>query len=137
VIEPGEVRVTIEQMIFGATRQRREPVNEEANRVLIELEQEFDLLRLRARRVSLEQEATRLAEEQESLRNDLGPPAAAPPGPSASSLKSPWMRGLWRAVTKRVVIWQLELRRAGLADEARRLVILEEDIKFAMRLGRR
>ena len=129
--------MTIGQMIFGATRQSREPVNEEANRVLIELEQEFDLLRLRARRVTLEQEATRLAEEQESLRSDLGPPVAAPPDQSSSPLKSPWMRGLWRQMTKRVAIWRLELRRVGLADEARRLVILEEDIKFAMRLGRR
>ena len=129
--------MTIEKMIFGATRQIREPVNEEANRVLIELEQEFDLLRLRARRVSLEQEATRLAEEQESLRNDPGLPDAAPSGPSTSPVKSPWMRGLWSTVTKRVAIWRLELRRVGLADEARRLVILEGDIKFAMRLRRR
>jgi hypothetical protein len=123
-------------MMF-ATRQSQEPLNEEANRVLIELEQEFDLMRLRARRVSLEQEATRLAREQESMRNDLGLPVASPVGTSGSPVKNPWIRGLLRKVTARVAIWRLELRRVGLADEARRLVILEGDIKFALRLGRR
>jgi hypothetical protein len=53
-----------------ATRQSQEPVNAEANRFLVELEQQFDLMRLRARRASLEQEERRVAEEQESLRND-------------------------------------------------------------------
>jgi hypothetical protein len=120
-----------------ATSQSQERLNGEANRVLIELEQEFDLMRLRARRVSLEQEATRLAGKQESMRDGLGLPVASPGGTSGSPVKNPWIRGLWRKVTARVAIWRLELRRVGLADEARRLVILEGDIKFALRLGRR
>ena len=120
-----------------ATRKSQEPVNAEANRFLFELEQEFDLMRLRARRTTLEQEETRLAEEQESLSNDLRLPVASSIGPSEAPAENGWMRGWWRAVATRVAIWRLEMRRVGLAGEMRRLVLLEEDIEFAQRLRRR
>ena len=120
-----------------ATRRSQEPVNAEANRFLFELEQEFDLMRLRARRASLEQEETRLAEEQEFLRNDLRPPVTSTVGPSESPADNGWMRGWWHAVATRVAVWRLELRRVGLAEEVRRLVLLEGDIEFALRLKRR
>ena len=112
-----------------ATRQSQEAVNAEANRFLFELEQEFDLMRLRARRASFEQEEMRLVEEQESLSNDLRP--------SQSPADNGWMRGWWHAVATRVAVWRLEFRRAGLAEEVRRLVLLEGDIEFALRLKRR
>jgi hypothetical protein len=76
-----------------ATRKSQGSVNAEANRFLFQLEQEFDLMRLRARRASLEQEETRLAEEQESLRNDLRPPVTSTVGPSESPADNGWMRG--------------------------------------------
>ncbi|MBA2534762.1 MAG: hypothetical protein H0V21_07105 [Rubrobacter sp.] len=120
-----------------ATRQSQEPVNAEANRFLFELEQNFDLMRLRARRTILEQEETHLAEEQESLRNDLRLPVASSIGPSEAPAENGWMRGWWRAVATRVAIWRLEIRRVGLAGEMRRLALLEEDIEFAQRLRRR
>jgi hypothetical protein len=116
--------VTREVVMF-ATRRSQEPVNAEANRFLFELEQQFDLMRLKARREILEQEEMHLAEEQESLRNDLKLPVASSVGA--------W----WRAVATRVAIWRLKLRREGLAEEARRLVLLEGDIEFALRLRRR
>jgi hypothetical protein len=128
--------VTREVVMF-ATRKSQEPVNAEANRFLFELEQEFDLMRLRARRASLEQEETRLAEEQEFLRNDLRPPVTSTVGPSESPADNGWMRGWWHAVATRVAVWRLELRRVGLAEEVRRLVLLEGDIEFALRLKRR
>jgi hypothetical protein len=128
--------VTREVVMF-ATRQSQEPVNAEANRFLFELEQEFDLMRLRARRTTLEQEETHLAEEQESLRNDLRLPVESSVGPSEAPAGNGWMRGWWRAVATRVAIWWLEIRRVGLAGEMRRLVLLEEDIEFALRLRRR
>ena len=120
-----------------ATRKSQGSVNAEANRFLFELEQEFDLMRLRARRASLEQEETRLAEEQEFLRNDLRPPVTSTVGPSESPADNGWMRGWWHAVATRVAVWRLELRRVGLAEEVRRLVLLEGDIEFALRLKRR
>jgi len=123
-------------MMF-ATRQSQEPVNAEANRFLFELEQEFDLMRLRARRTTLEQEETRLAEEQESLSNDLRLPVDTLIRSSGAPTENGWMRGWWRAVAMRVAIWRLEMRRVGLAGEMRRLVLLEEDIEFAQRLRRR
>jgi hypothetical protein len=120
-----------------ATRQSPEPVNAEANRFLFDLEQEFDLMRLRSRRASLEQEEARLAEEQEYLRNDLRPPVTSTVGPSESPADNGWRRGWWHAVATRVAVWRLELRRVGLAEEVRRLVLLEGDIEFALRLKRR
>ena len=119
-----------------ATRQSQEPVNAEANRFLFELEQNFDLMRLRARRTILEQEETHLAEEQESLRNDLRLPVDSSVRPSETPAENGWMRG-WRAVATRVAIWRLGIRRVSLAEEVRRLVLLEGDIEFAQRLRRR
>ena len=120
-----------------ATRRSQEPVNAEANLFLFELEQQFDLMRLRARREILEQEEMHLAEEQESLRNDLKLPVASSVGASETPATNGWMRGWWRAVATRVAIWRLKLRREGLAEEARRLVLLEGDIEFALRLRRK
>ena len=120
-----------------ATRQNLEPVNVEASRFLFELEQEFDLMRLRARRTILEQEERRLVEEQETLKNDLGLPGASPVGPSEAPAENGWIRGWWRIVATRAAIWRLEIRRSGLAEEERRLAVLEEDIEFALRLIRR
>jgi hypothetical protein len=128
--------VTREVVMF-ATRRSQEPVNAEANRFLFELEQQFDLMRLKARREILEQEEMHLAEEQESLRNDLKLPVASYVGASEAPATNGWMRGWWRAVATRVAIWRLKLRREGLAEEARRLVLLEGDIEFALRLRRR
>jgi hypothetical protein len=120
-----------------ATRQSEESVNAEANRFLFDLEQDFDLMRLRARRTILEQEETHLAEEQESLRNDLRPPVDSSVGPSETPAGNGWMRAWWRAVATSVAIWRLGIRRAGIAEEIRRLVLLEGDIEFALRLRRR
>jgi hypothetical protein len=128
--------VTREVVMF-ATRRSQEPVNAEANRFLFELEQQFDLMRLKARREILEQEEMHLAEEQESLRNDLKLPVASSVGASEAPATNGWMRCWWRAVATRVAIWRLKLRREGLAEEARRLVLLEGDIEFALRLRRR
>ena len=119
-----------------ATRQSQGPVSAEASRFLFELEQEFDLMRLRARRESLEQEEPHLAEEQRALRNDLRPPLSSFVEPSEAPMRNVRMRG-WRAVATRVAIWRLEIRREGLAGEARRLALLEGDIEFALRLRRR
>ncbi|MDQ3921564.1 MAG: hypothetical protein M3248_04345 [Actinomycetota bacterium] len=120
-----------------ATRQRQEPVNAEANRFLFELEQEFDLMRLRARRTTLEQEETRLAEEQESLRSHLRLPVDTSIRSSVVLAGNGWMRGWWRAVATRVAIWRMQIRRVGLTGEMRRLVLLEEDIEFAQSIRRR
>jgi hypothetical protein len=117
-----------------ATRQNLEPVNAEANRFLFELEQEFDLMRLRARRTLLGQKEARLAEEQEFLRNDLGLSVVSSAGTSEVHAGNGRRSGWWRAVATRVAIWRLERRRAGLAGEMHRLVLLEGDIEFALRL---
>jgi hypothetical protein len=128
--------VTREVAMFAA-RQNLEPLNAEANKFLFQVEQEFDLMRLRARRASLEQEERHLAEEQESLRNELRLPVVSFAGASEATSEKGWMRGWQRAVARRAAIWRLGFRREGLAEEVRRLVVLEEDIEFALRLRRR
>ena len=120
-----------------ASRQSQEPVNAEANRLLFDLEQEFDLMRLRARRTTLEQEDTRLAKEQEFLRSHLRQPVDTSIRPSVAPGGDGWMRGWGRAVTTRVAIWRVQMRQVGLAEEMRRLALLEEDIEFAQRIRRR
>jgi|SRR5215213_6075651 hypothetical protein len=120
-----------------ATRQSQEPVNAEANRLLFELEQEFDLMRLRARRTTLEQEETRLAEEQQSLRSYLRLSVDTSIRPSVAPGGNGWMRGWGHAVATRVAIWRVQMRRVRLAGEMRRLALLEEELEFAQRIRRR
>ena len=120
-----------------AARQNFEPLNAEANKFLFQVEQEFDLMRLRARRASLEHEERHLAEEQESLRNGLRLPVVSFAGSSEATSGKGWMRGWWRALATRAAIWRLGIRREALAEAARRLVLLEEDIEFTLRLRRR
>ena len=120
-----------------AARQNLEPLSVEANKFLFQVEQEFDLMRLRARRASLEQEERHLAEEQESLRNKLRLPVVSFAGSSEAASGKGWLRVWWRAVATRAAIWRLGFRREGLVEEVRRLVFLEEDIEFALRLRRR
>jgi len=120
-----------------ASRQSQEPVNAEANRLLFELEQEFDLMRLRARRTTLEQEEARLAEKQQSMRPYLRLSVDTSIRPSVAPGGNGWMRVWGRAVATRVAIWRVQMRRVGLAGEMRRLVLLEEDIEFAQRIRRK
>ena len=120
-----------------ATTQSQEPVNAEANRFLFDLEQEFDLLRLRARRTTLEQEETRLAEKQESLRSAVRS-APSPGVPSTEAAEHGARKaGWWHAMATRIAIWRLEIRREAVASEMRQLALLEGDIEFALRLRRR
>jgi hypothetical protein len=119
--------MTREVVVF-ATRQSRGSLNAEANRFLFRLEQEFDLMRLRDRRIVLEYEEARLAANQESLRNVDRPSER----PRSGVRIARW----WRAVSTWGTIWWLGIRRASLAEEVRRLALLEEDIEFALRLRR-
>jgi|SRR5215218_822909 len=129
-------RVAREVVMFAA-RQRSEPANAEANRLLFELEQEFDLMRLRDRRVIVEQEETHLAEKLESLRRAVRPSVSSSDRPSENPTGGVLMARWWRAVTKRSAIWWLEIRRGARAEEARRLALLEGEIEFTLRLRER
>jgi hypothetical protein len=51
-----------------ATKRSSEAASAEANRLIYEMEQKFDLMRLKARRADLEREEARLAEEEKHLR---------------------------------------------------------------------
>jgi len=125
------------EVVMSAIRQRSEPINAEANRFLFELEQEFDLMRLRNRRVIIEQEEMRLAEEQESLRSTVRPSISSSVRPSENPTSGIPIARWWHAVSKRPAIWWLEIRREALVEEARRLALLEGEIEFTLRLRER
>jgi hypothetical protein len=127
--------MTREVVVF-ATRQSRGSLNAEANRFLFRLEQEFDLMRLRDRRMVLEYEEARLAANQESLRNVDRPLSCSLDRPSERPRSGVRIARWWRAVGRWGTIWWLGIRRASLAEEVRRLALLEEDIEFALRLRR-
>ena len=117
-----------------ATKRRSEAASAEANRLIYEMEQKFDLMRLKARRADLEREEARLAEEEELLKN--GPKrqknATVRPGETPTDVAG--VRGLWGALAKTKTIWWLEVRREVLAGEVHRLSLLEDEIEFALRL---
>ena len=54
-----------------ATKRSSEAASAEANSLIYEMEQKFDLMRLKARRADLEREEARLAEEEELLKEGL------------------------------------------------------------------
>jgi hypothetical protein len=85
----------------------------------------------------LEREEALLAREQESLRNGVGPSISPPFRPFEDPTSGVRIGGWWRAATKRSFIWWLKIRRGVLAEEGRRLALLEGDIEFAMRQRRR
>jgi len=125
------------EVVMFVARQYTEPVNAEAKRLLFELEQEFDLMRLRARRVSIEQEETRLAEKQESIRSALRPSVSSSVRPSENPRSGVLMASWWRVAIKMSAIWWLEIRRGALTEEARRLALLEGEIEFTLRFRKR
>ena len=110
----------------------------EVDRLIGELEQEFDLLRLRNLKAGLEREEQRLAEEERSSRERLRPADATAAGssvePAAGGVEK---GGWWRALAGRVALWRrvwwIRVRRGTLVEEWRRLSLLEREIEFAMR----
>lgn len=122
---------------MSAIRQSHGPANQEANRFLSELEEKFDLMQLRTRRVSLGQEEGRLAEKQEALKSVVLPTTSSCAPSTETPAHGARTAGWWRALATRVAIWRLEVRREGLATEMRRLALLEGDIEFALRIRRR
>ena len=117
-----------------ATKRSSEAASAEANRLIYEMEQKFDLMRLKARRADLEREEARLAEEEELLKDGLKPQKNCTVRLCETPTDAAGVRGLWRALTKTKTIWQLEVRREMLAGEIYRLALLEDEIEFALRL---
>ena len=119
-----------------ATKRRPEAASVEANRLIYEMEEMFDLMRLKARRADLEQEAARLAEEEELLKDGLNPQKdyCADQLCEMPTKTTTGVRRLWRALARMKTIWWLEVRQEMLEGEAYRLSLLEDEIEFAQRL---
>ena len=118
-----------------ATKRSSEAASVEANRLIYEMEEKFDLMRLKARRTDLEREAACLAEEEELLKDGLNPQKDYCTDQLCETpAETTWVRRLWRALARMKTIWWLEVRQEMLAGEAYRLLLLEDEIGFAQRL---
>lgn len=112
----------------------REVSSAQAECLLDEMESKFDLMRLRARRAELEQKEIRLKEKQEKILKSRAQlpsvhTAEVPENP-ADALGLRWRRLL----RSRVISWWLGLRREMLVEQQRQCLLLEEEIKFALRV---
>ena len=116
------------------TKRRSEVASPQANRLFYEMEQKFDLMRLKARRVDLERKEARLAEEEELLKNGPKLQKNGAVRPRETPAEAAGVRGLWGALAKIKTTWWLKVRREMLAGEVHRLSLLEEEIEFALRL---
>jgi hypothetical protein len=76
----------------------------EVDRLIGELEQEFDLLRLRGLKAGLEREEERLAEEERSSRERLRPADAAAGSSVVPADGGMEKGGWWRALAGRVAL---------------------------------
>jgi hypothetical protein len=113
-------------------------VGAEADLLIAELEQEFDLLRLRDLKAAMDREDERLAEEERLSRERPRPADAAADQRSVVPADGGVEKGAWwRMLAGRVTLWSrvlwVRIRRGTLVEEWRRLSFLERDIEFAMR----
>jgi hypothetical protein len=120
--------------VMFATKRGPGVPSAEANRLFYEMEEKFDLMRLKARRADLEREEARLAEEEELLKDGLKPQKNCIVRLCETPTDAAGVRGLWRALAKMKTIGWLKVRREMLAGEVYRLSLLEEEIEFALRL---
>ncbi len=117
------------------TKKRKEvSLDADASRLIAGLEAEFDLMRLRRSRADLEQKDARLAKKVEVLNDNLRSPGRAPESRAGNFPEAAWLRRWWRVLVTKGKILGLESRRGMLIEEQRRCLLLEEDIRFGMRL---
>ena len=109
----------------------------QVNLLIGELEQEFDLLRLRDLKAGLEREDERLAEEERSFRERYRPADAAAESSVVPADRGVEKGGWWRGLAGRVALWRslwwIRVRRGTLGEEWRRLSLLERETEFAIR----
>jgi hypothetical protein len=104
------------------------------SRLISRLEAEFDLMRLRQLRAELSQKEARLAKKVEILRDSMRSPSRALGSQAGYLAQVAWLRR-WRhvVVTWGKILW-LETRRGTLVEDQRRLLMMEDDIQFGMRI---
>jgi hypothetical protein len=100
------------------------------DRLIANLESEFDLLRLERRVADLEERGERLLEEIDALRSRARIQTSSREHSEEISLMRRW----WGALLTKGRIGWLRARRGMLAEERRRCMAIVEDIRFGMRL---
>ena len=123
---------------FTAETKSHVAAGAQVDRLIGELEDEFDLLRLRGLKAGLDREEERLAEEERLSRERLRPADATAAGSSVMPADGGVGKGAWwRVLSGRVALWRrvwwIRIRRGTLVQEWWRLSLLEREIEFAMR----
>jgi hypothetical protein len=115
-------------------KQKEVSLDANASRLIARLEAEFDLMRLRQLRAELGQKEARLAKKVEILRDNLRSPSRALGSQAGNLPQVAWLRR-WRhvLVTRGKILW-LETRRGTLVEDQRRLLMMEDEIRFGMRI---
>ena len=115
-------------------RRRGSSLGADADRLIVELETKFDLIRLRRHRAAIEREEARLAREVGFLRNGPSPSTGTPELRYGDLSNAGWRRRWWRMLVIKINVLWLESRRRRLVEEQRWLLLMEEDIRFGMRV---
>jgi len=119
---------------ISTKKQKQVSLDASATRLIARLEAEFDLMRLRRLRAELEQKEARLATKVKILRDNLRSPERAPGSQAGNLPKAAWLRRWWHVLVSRGTILWLETRRGTLVQDQRRLLMMEDDIRFGMRI---
>ncbi len=115
-------------------RRRGSSLGADADRLIVELETKFDLIRLRRHRGAIEREEARLAREVGFLRTGQSPSTGTPELRYGDLSNAGWRRRWWRMLVIKINVLWLESRRRRLVEEQRWLLLMEEDIRFGMRV---
>jgi len=117
--------------VYGKRSRRGDP-GTAADRLIAELESEFDLMRLERYMSELERKDERLVEEIDALKARIEPPTRTSGRPS---LRDTGLIRRWGGALATVgrIFW-LKARRNRLAEEWRRCSIVADDIRFALRV---
>jgi hypothetical protein len=113
--------------LYGMSRGGSPGAN--TDRLVAELEDEFDLLRLRRYMADLERQDARLAEEMESLKASL---EVSKSSRSATPRDAGRLRWWWRVLATGGKVFWLKIRREMLAEEWRRCSTIEKDVRFGL-----
>jgi len=115
-------------------KQKQVSLDASATRLIARLEAEFDLMHLRRLRAELEQKEARLATKVKILRDNLRSPDRAPGLQAGNLPQVAWLRRWRHVLVTTGKIWWLETRRGTLVQDQRRLLMMEDDIRFGMRI---
>ncbi len=118
--------------MYGKASRRGRP-GAVPDQIIIDLESEFDLMRLERHMAKLEREDRRLVAEIDALKARTEPPTFAAPSDYAV-LPETGLTRWWRTLATAGRIFWLKARRERLVEEWQRCSVIAGDIRFGLRV---